>query len=103
MGTYTEHWKQYKKRNIKGFMYVVLMLVVALPATALISLGVEQLTGEYPAYLHIGLLAIWLVGLIMLALRFSRVICPRCDTRYTQGKGRADCPNCGLRMLQEDP
>ena len=103
MGIYTEHWNQHKKRNIRGLLYVLLMLVVALPATALISLGVEKLTGEYPAYLHIALLVIWLVGLTMLALRSSRVICPRCGTQYSHGKGLADCPKCGLRMLQEDP
>jgi hypothetical protein len=103
MGIYTEHWNQYKKRNIRGVLYGMLMLVIALPATALISLGVEELTGEYPAYLHIGLLVIWLIVLTMLILRYSRIICPRCSTQYTHGKGLADCPKCGLRMLQEDP
>jgi hypothetical protein len=103
MGTYTEHWKQYRKRNIRGVVYVLLMLVIGLPVTALISLGVEQLTGEYPAYLHVGLIVIWLVVFTMLILRYSRVLCPRCGTQYTHGRGLADCPKCGLKMLQEDP
>ena len=32
----------------------------------------------------------------------SKVVCPRCATRYSRGKFLVNCPKCDLRMLQED-
>jgi tellurite resistance protein TehA-like permease len=103
MGAYTEHWNQHKKRNVRGMLYVLLLLVVGLPVTALIPLGIEQLTGDYPVYIQLALLVVWLVVFTMMIIRFSRATCPRCGAQYTHGRGLVDCPQCGLRMLQEDP
>jgi hypothetical protein len=103
MGTYTEHWKEHKRKGVRGVIYTLLWLIVGLPVTALISLGVERLTGSYPGYLHFGLLLVWLVVFTNMVLRFSRVICPRCGTRYSQGKWVYGCPKCSLRIHQDEP
>ncbi|MET0280854.1 MAG: hypothetical protein ABW278_06965 [Steroidobacteraceae bacterium] len=103
MGTYTGHWNQYKRDSIRGVIRLLLLFAVGLPLTVLIALGVQRLTGSYPAYLHIGLLLLWLVSFTVLAVRHSRVLCPKCGTQYSRGKGLCNCPKCGLRMLQEEP
>jgi len=103
MGTYTAHWTEYKKNSLRGLCYLGLLIAVGLPATALVAYGVGQWTGEYPFYLHLGLLVTWLVALIWLAVHYSRMTCPRCRTNYSRGKGLCNCPRCGLRMLQDEP
>ena len=103
MGAYTAHWDAFRKNSLKGLCYLGLLLVLGLPGTALVAYGVNQLTGEYPFYLHLGLLSVWLVAFTWLAIRYSRVICPRCRTQYSRGKWLSNCPRCGLRMLQDEP
>jgi len=103
MGTYTAHWAEYKKDGLRGLCYLGLLVIIGLPATALVAYGVSQVTGEYPFYLHLGLLAVWLFAFVRLAIRYSRVTCPRCATKYSRGKGLCNCPRCGLRMLQDEP
>ena len=103
MGIYTEHWNNYKRNSIRGVICMLLLFAVGLPLTALAALGVEKVLGSYPVYLHIGLLLVWLVAFTALAVRHSRVVCPRCGTKYSRGRWLCDCPKCGLRMLQEEP
>ncbi len=52
--------------------------MVGLPATALVAYGVNRSTGEYPGYLHFGLLAVWLIAFIAHVIRYSRMNRPRC-------------------------
>ena len=82
---------------------MLLWLALALPATALICLGVQRLTGEYPGYLHVGLLLVWLVGFTVMVLRFAKVSCPKCGARFSHGKWVTRCPECGLGIGQEEP
>jgi len=103
MGHYSAHWEAYRKESRKGVCRLGLLVGLGLPATALVAYGVGQLTGEYPIRLHLGLLVVWLVATTLVAIRYSRVRCPRCGTTYTRGKWLCDCPQCGLRMLQDDP
>jgi hypothetical protein len=103
MGTYTEHWKQHRRRGLKGTLYALLWLIIGLPCTALVALGVERLTGDYPCYLHAGLIVLWLIAFTATILRYSKVTCPRCDTTFSQGKWVTRCPKCGLGIGQEDP
>jgi len=103
MGTYTAHWKQHKRRSIQGLIYVLLWFVLGLPAIAAICLGVERRTGEYPGYLNAGLLVLWLVVFTVMVLRFSKVSCPKCSHRFSQGKWVTKCPECGLGIGQEEP
>lgn len=103
MGTYTEHWNRYKHDSVRGLLHLLLLFIVGLPITALVAIGMERWTGRYPIFLHVALLLIWLVIFTALLIRHSRVVCPRCGTRYSRGKWLCDCPKCGLRMLQEEP
>ncbi|RZA29070.1 MAG: hypothetical protein EOP02_05555 [Proteobacteria bacterium] len=103
MGLYTEHWNRYKQDSVRGTSRMLLLFVLGLPATALVAVGVQKLAGDYPVYLHIGLLAIWLVAFTALSVRYSRVTCPRCQARYSRGRWLVNCPKCDLRMLQDDP
>ena len=103
MGTYTAHWAEYKKHSLRGLCYLGLLVVLGLPATGLVAYGVNQLTGEYPFYLHFGLLVAWLFAFTWVAIHYSRVTCPRCRTKYARGKWLSNCPRCGLRMLQDEP
>lgn len=103
MGLYTEHWNRYKRDSVRGVVQLLLLIALGLPATALVAVGVQALTGSYPIWLHLPLLVAWLIAFTMLAVRHSRVICPRCATRYSRGRSLCNCPRCGLRMLQEDP
>ena len=102
MGIYSEHWDKYKKESRKNLLLLGLLIVLGLPATAVLAFFASRFTGEYPFYLHAGLLVAWLVVFTLLAIRSSRVICPRCDTTYSRGKGLSNCPQCGLRMLQDE-
>lgn len=103
MGSYTEHWNQYKRQSVRGVVYLLLLFAVGLPLTAIAALGVQKLTGTYPFHFHISLLIVWLVSFTVLAVRYSRVVCPRCNAKYSRGRWLCDCPRCGLRMLQDDP
>ena len=103
MGIYSRHWQAYKRESLRGLLYLALLLVVGLPATALVALGVGRITGINPVYLQLGLLIVWLVVFTLVALRYSRVTCPRCNTVYSRGKGLCNCPQCALRMLQDEP
>ena len=75
---------------------------LAFSAIALICLGVQDLTGEYPGYLNAGLLLLWLVVFTVMVLRFSKVTCPKCSHHFSQGKWVVRCPECGLGIGQED-
>ena len=103
MGTYTAHWKEHRRRSIRGLLYVLAWFALALPATAGICLLVERSTGAYPAPLQIGLLLAWLVGFTLLVLRFGRTACPKCGTIFVQGRGVSRCPACGLGIGQDEP
>lgn len=103
MGRYTAHWQEHRRRSIRGLVYVLLWFVLALPAVAAISFGVERVTGEFPAGLLIGLLLAWLVGFTVMVLRFGKVTCPKCNARFTQGRGVTRCLACGLGIGQEEP
>lgn len=103
MGTYTNYWNQYKRQSVRGVTHLLLLFAVGLPLTALVALGVQKLTGDYPFLLHISLLVVWLISFTVLAVRYSRVVCPRCSARYSRGKWLCDCPKCGLGMLQDEP
>jgi hypothetical protein len=101
MGIYSEHWEKYKSESVRWLLYLALLLVVGLPFSALVAIGVGRVTGSYPVYLHLVLLAIWLVVFTKAAIRASRVNCPRCKTVYSRGRGVSNCPQCGLGMLQD--
>ena len=103
MGLYTDHWNRYKRDSIRGVVRLLVLIGVGLPATALIAVVVQRLSGSYPIWLHLPLLVIWLVAFTVLAVRHSRVVCPCCGTRYARGRGLCNCPSCDLRMLQDDP
>ena len=103
MGIYSEHWESYKKESLRWLLRLALLLVVGLPATALVAMGISRATDSGPVYFQLFLLAIWLVVFIWAAVRSSRVSCPRCSTVYSRGKGLSNCPKCGLRMLQDGP
>lgn len=103
MGKYTEHWNDYKRSTVRGLLYLLALFVVGLPLTALIAVGIQHFTGSYPVYLHIGLLLIWLMAFCVLVVRSSRVVCPRCGTRYSRGRWLSNCPQCDLRMRQDEP
>jgi hypothetical protein len=103
MGIYSENWEKYKKESLRWLLRLALLIVLGLPATALVTIVVDRVTGNYPVYLQLTLLAIWLAALIVAAIRASRVICPRCNTVYSRGKWLSNCPQCGLRMLQDGP
>ena len=103
MGTYTAHWQQHQRMVRRATLQSLAWIALGLPATALVAFGVGRVTGGYPVYLHIALLVAWLIVLIRIALRSSRVTCPKCGTDYARGKWAIPCPNCGLPMLQEEP
>jgi hypothetical protein len=103
MGTYSEQWEKYRKQSLKWLLVLGLLIVVGLPTIALVSLFVVRIARDLAVHVQLGLLAIWLVVLTWAALRASRVTCPRCGTVYARGKGLINCPQCGLRMLQEEP
>jgi hypothetical protein len=103
MGQYTAHWQAYAKSQKRDLLSFALLFGLGLPATALLSFGLQRLTGEYPVWIHLSALLVWLLAFTRLVLRGVRVTCPRCATVYSRGKYLCDCPSCGLRMLQEDP
>lgn len=102
MGLYTEHWENYRKRTLRGTLYALLMLALGVPAVAALGYLLQPLDNVRTALL-VGVILFWLSVLVTVALRHSRVVCPRCETRYSRGKYLVNCPKCGLRMLQESP
>ena len=101
MGQYTEHWARYKQESSRSTLRLFAILL-CLPLIALLGFGLSQVT-QWAVHVVVGLLLAWLVVLTRLALRSSKVVCPRCTTVFTRGKYLSNCPQCGLRMLQEDP
>lgn len=101
MGQYTEYWSRYTKENARRTLQL-LGVVAFLPVIALGGYGLSQITTRAVPVV-IGALAIWLVIVTVFAVRSSKVQCPRCSTAYSRGKFLSNCPQCGLRMLQEDP
>ncbi len=100
MGQYTRHWNRYRRDRNRGLLYLGLLVV----AGAVLIGVVEFLVGHYAFVavpMLIGLLFLWLVGLVVLSVRQWRVVCPRCGERYWRGRHHA-CPDCGLGYLQED-
>ena len=101
MGQYTEHWAEYKREsNRRTFQLLGVLLFV--PAIGLLGYSISGIT-DWAIHVVITLLVVWLVAFTRLALRASKVPCPRCSTIYSRGKYLVNCPKCGLRMLQEDP
>lgn len=103
MGLYTAHWDQYKRDSVRWLRWLLALFALGLPFTALVAVGMERWTGTYPVVLHLSLLVAWLVAFTWLLVRSSRVGCPRCGARYSRGKWLSNCPQCDLRMLQEEP
>lgn len=101
MGQYTEHWARYTQQQNR-YTIQLLGLVLLLPAIALLGYGLSYLT-ELAIPILLVLLLAWLVLLTRLALRSTKVLCPRCSAVYARGKYLSNCPQCGLRMLQEEP
>lgn len=102
MGLYTEYWESYRKRTIRGTLYALAVLGFGVPAIAAFGYLLAPLDNSRTALL-LTVIVVWLAGLVTLVLRHSRVVCPRCQTRYSRGKFAVNCPQCGLRMLQEEP
>ena len=101
MGQYTEHWANYKRESNRRTRQL-LGVLLCLPLIALLGFGLSQVTrGAIPVV--VGLLLAWLLVLTRLALRASKVQCPHCPMVHSRGKYLSNCPQCGLRMLQEDP
>lgn len=102
-GPYATHWERVRRDAVRGAVRLGLLVIVGLPATALVALAVEHVTQRYPMLLHGVLLVAWLIAFTWLALRHSRVACPRCATVYGRGRGVCNCPRCGLRMFDDGP
>ena len=103
MGIYTEHWRQHDQRARRGAIIGLLILGLGLPATGALAYLSGLITAFDPIALQIGVVLLWVIAVTTVAIRFSRVTCPRCGRVYTQGRGTLpSCPKCGLRMLQED-
>jgi cobalamin biosynthesis protein CobD/CbiB len=100
MGQYTEHWTKYKRESHRRTLHLLGVLLV-LPVIATLGYALSQFT-DWATPVVGGLLIVWLLAFISLALRSSKVLCPRCSTSYSRGKYLSNCPKCGLRMLQED-
>jgi cobalamin biosynthesis protein CobD/CbiB len=101
MGQYTEHWARYTRESTRHTLRLLGTLLL-LPVIGLIGYALWPVTRW--AFPVVGsLLLLWLVMFTTLALRSTKVPCPRCATIYSRGKYLCNCPKCGLRMLQEDP
>lgn len=102
MGLYTQHWERYRKQTLRGALCALAIVGVGVPAIALAGFLLRPLNHLRTALL-VSLAAVWLVLLVSIVVRSSRVVCPRCSTRYSRGRFLVTCPKCGLRMLQENP
>jgi hypothetical protein len=100
VGRYTQHWLEYRQQSTRRTLQLLGILLL-LPVLALVTYGLSLATA-WATPIQIVLLVAWLALLVRVALRASKVACPRCATVYSRGRGLCDCPACGLRMLQED-
>jgi len=101
MGRYSDHWARYRKDHTRGTLQVLALVGIGLPAIALCGYALAQLT-VHATPLQLALIVAWLAAFARLLIRASKVVCPRCGTRYTRGKHLSDCPTCSLRMMQDD-
>ncbi len=101
VGQYTQHWKDYQRASNRRTLQI-LGVVACLPGIALIGYWLSSRTPWALAMLG-ALLVAWLTFLVRLAIRSTKVCCPQCGAHYSRGKYVSNCPQCGLRMLQEDP
>lgn len=101
MGKYTQHWAEYSRLSNRRTLQLLRFLLL-LPLIGAIGYGLSTL-GDWSIYVTLALLFVWLVIFTRLVLRSTKVICPQCSTAYSRGKYLVNCPNCGLRMFQEDP
>ena len=99
MGEYTAHWDKYKRDSNKRTLRLLGFLLL-LPLIALLGYGLSSL-GSWSFYLTVALLVAWLLAFTRIALASAKVPCPKCGTSYSRGKSLVNCPNCGLRMLQD--
>jgi cobalamin biosynthesis protein CobD/CbiB len=100
MGQYTEHWAKYK-RDANRRTLQLLGFLLFLPAIAVLGYLLSEITDlVFPVV--VTLLVVWLVVFTRLALRSSKVPCPRCSSTYSRGKYLVPCPKCGLPMFQEE-
>ena len=100
MGQYTEHWAKYKRESNRRTLQLAGYLLF-LPAIALLGYVISEIT-NWTVPVVITLLVVWLVVFTRLALRSSKVQCPRCSSTYSRGKYLVPCPKCGLRMFEEE-
>lgn len=100
MGRYTQHWADYQRATNRRTLRLLGVLLL-LPVIALVGYGLSGF--GWGLYVLLALLAAWLVLFTRLALRATPVTCPQCAATYTRGKYLVNCPQCGLRMFQEDP
>jgi uncharacterized membrane protein len=103
MGVYSAQWEEQRKQARKNILKFLLLFVVALPIAVLTSYLSEKLSFEPAIFFLLAPLVAWLAAFTVLAIRSSRVVCPRCNARYSRGKYLSNCPKCGLRMFQENP
>ncbi len=101
MGQYTRHWLDYQRASQRRTLRI-LGVVACLPGIALIGYWLSSRTPWALTILG-ALLIAWLLVLVRLSLRSTRVCCPRCGSHYSRGKYLCDCPQCGLRMFDEGP
>lgn len=102
MGLYRQHWESYRKQALRGTLYALAVLGVGVPTIAFVGFLLQPLNHLRTA-LFVSVAVVWLVLLVGIVVRSSRVVCPRCSTRYSRGKFLVNCPQCGLRMFQENP
>ena len=102
MGQYTEHWSKVKRQSLSSTLHALLVLAVGLPAIAGLGYLLSPLDDLRTAFFLL-VIVCWLVLFTTVILRGTRVLCPRCDTKYSRGKYLVNCPKCGLRMYQDAP
>lgn len=101
MGKYTEHWENYKRKVVRDTLRLLGVMFSLIPI-GVVGFLLPQ-SDEWPLAVVVALLLAWLTVFVRTLLKSCKVDCPRCATVYTRGKYLRDCPQCGLRMLQEDP
>jgi MFS-type transporter involved in bile tolerance (Atg22 family) len=103
MGIYTAQWAEQRKTAKKNIVKFLILFVVALPIAVLASYLAERFSLQPAIVFLLAPLLAWLIAFTVLVVKSSRMICPRCSTRYSRGKYLSNCPKCDLRMFQEDP
>lgn len=101
MGQYTAHWAEYK-RSANQRTLALLAFLLLLPLIALLGYAMSAIT-DWSVHITVVLLIVWLAMFTRLAIRASKVPCPRCSAVYSRGKYLVNCPQCGLRMFQDEP